>query len=394
MTGRGIALAVTLALLLLFALGTGIRELYFAVFLLGLLLLYAGVSALLAAASLRCRQSLEAARVVRGETVGLRVNLSGFLLLPAVMRLHVAAPGAEGLPSPSYQFSLRPGRSRPALVMRLDCPHRGVWRACADKARVYDLFGLFRFPLLSKGALGEQEALLTVYPQIFELEGEPPVSALLPDDSTSNAMTADHGEGFADTRLYRDGDSLKRIHWKQSIRTRELYTRQYEVTTLPRNRILLDTGAPAGSDVAGYADMASECAGTLCLHYLTASQPVELAGAGPFDALLKAEGPEDFDAACTFLAELPFAQTDVPLDADALLEESGGALRSLHVITHRPTLDLLDALRTLAEGRCLVSCLCPDFPEARWLLNNCPAEVRLILVSRPSDILTELGDSL
>lgn len=394
MTGRGIALAVTLALLLLAALGTGVRELYFAVFLLGLLLLYAAVSALLAAACLRCRQSLDAVRVVRGETAGLRVSLSGFLLLPAVMRLHVAAPGMQGLPSPSYQFTLRPGRSRPALVMRPDCPHRGIWRAGADKARVYDLFGLFCLPLLAKGALGEQEAVLTVYPQIYELDGEPALSALLPDDSASNAMTADHGEGFAGTRAYRDGDSLKRIHWKQSIRTRELYTRQYEVTTLPRNRILLDTGAPAGSDVAGYADMACECAGTLCLSYLTANQPVELAGAGPFDALLRAEGPEDFDAACTFLAELPFAPADEPLDGDSLLEESAGALRSLHVITHRPTQNLLDALRSVAERRCLVSCLCPDFPEARWLLNGCPAEVRLVLVSRPSDILTELGDSL
>lgn len=220
MTGRGIALAVTLALLLLAALGTGVRELYFAVFLLGLLLLYAAVSALLAAACLRCRQSLDAVRVVRGETAGLRVSLSGFLLLPAVMRLHVAAPGMQGFPSPSYQFTLRPGRSPAGAghAARLP-PPGGSGGPGADKARVYDLFGLFCLPLLAKGALGEQEAVLTVYPQIYELDGEPALSALLPDDSASNAMTADHGEGFAGTRAYRDGDSLKRIHWKQSIRT-------------------------------------------------------------------------------------------------------------------------------------------------------------------------------
>ena len=49
MTGRGIGAAVTLVLVLLIGLGTGLREVYFIVFVLDILLLYACLSALLAA---------------------------------------------------------------------------------------------------------------------------------------------------------------------------------------------------------------------------------------------------------------------------------------------------------------------------------------------------------
>ena len=55
MTGRGIGAAVTLVLVLLIGLGTGLREVYFIVFVLDILLLYACLSALLAAAESRER---------------------------------------------------------------------------------------------------------------------------------------------------------------------------------------------------------------------------------------------------------------------------------------------------------------------------------------------------
>lgn len=65
------------------------------------------------------------------------------------------------------------------------------------------------------------------------------------DYNESSFVTADHGESFAGTRQYRDGDSLKRIHWIQTIRTREIYTRQYELATQQLTLLLLDTGLPS-----------------------------------------------------------------------------------------------------------------------------------------------------
>ena len=54
MTGRGIGAAVTLVLVLLIGLGTGLREVYFIVFVLDILLLYA------------CCQSLEIIKCIIG----------------------------------------------------------------------------------------------------------------------------------------------------------------------------------------------------------------------------------------------------------------------------------------------------------------------------------------
>ena len=363
MTGRGIGAAVTLVLVLLIGLGTGLREVYFIVFVLDILLLYACLSALLAACTLRCVQTLDADKAVRGESATLRVRMVRFLLLPAVVRLWVKLPVPSALPSEGqFHFALMPGGKRPDLSLRVYCPHRGVWSVRVDKVRVHDIFGLFSFPLLGKQALNNRELALTVYPQLYELTGEPLSPAILAEDSTAKAVVTDHGDSFSGTRQYRDGDSLKRIHWKQSIRTQELYTRQYEMSTEQYNLLVMDTGAPAGVDIPGYADMAAECAGTLALFYLSEGQPVEIWGEGPDSVQLTGRSPDDFAEIYTLLAELPFQADPLPLDLSSLLDANLGAVRSVHVLTNRPTPELLETLRLLAGRRCLVSCLCPDFP--------------------------------
>ena len=149
MTGRGIGAAVTLVLVLLIGLGTGLREVYFIVFVLDILLLYACLSALLAACTLRCVQTLDADKAVRGESATLRVRMVRFLPLPAVVRLWVKLPVPSALPSEGqFHFSLMPGGKRPDLSLRVYCPHRGVWSVRVDKVRVHDIFGLFSFPRL------------------------------------------------------------------------------------------------------------------------------------------------------------------------------------------------------------------------------------------------------
>lgn len=395
MTGRGIGAAVTLVLVLLIGLGTGLREVYFVVFALDILLLYACVSALLAARTLRCVQTLDADKAVRGEAATLRVRMLRFLLLPVVVRLWVKLPVPSAVPSESrFHFVLMPGRKRPDLSLRVYCPHRGVWSVRVDKVRIHDIFGLFSFPLLGKQALNSKDLSLTVYPQLYELTGEPLSPAILAEESTSKAIVTDHGDSFSGTRPYRDGDSLKRIHWKQSIRTQELYTRQYEMSTEQYNLLVVDAGVPAGVDIPGYADMAAECAGTLALFYLSAGQPVELWGEGADSVRLAGRTPDDFAEIYTLLAELPFQPDPLALDVSPLLDAKLGAVRSVHVLTNRPSPELLEALRLLANRRCLVSCLCPDFLYARQLRAACPENVHLLLITSPADILAQMGESL
>ena len=48
------------------------------------------------------------------------------------------------------------------------------------------------------------------------------------------------GENFDDTRTFRDGDPLRRIHWKQSAKTGKLFTRLFEKPREPKTIILID----------------------------------------------------------------------------------------------------------------------------------------------------------
>ena len=100
-----------------------------------------------------------------------------------------------------------------------------------EKLRIQDIFGFFALPLFTCRGITKQSLTLTVYPAVVNLSGEPAPPVVSNDYNESSFVTADHGESFAGTRQYRDGDSLKRIHWIQTIRTREIYTRQYELAT-------------------------------------------------------------------------------------------------------------------------------------------------------------------
>ena len=115
---------------------------------------------------------------------------------------------------------------------------------------------------------------------------------------------------------------------------------------------------------------------------------------GPFDTAMTAHSYDDFSEIYDMLAEMPFSAEPDALDLSTLPDANLGAVRSLHVLTHRPSPDLLETLRILAGRRCTVTCLCPDFPYARQLAAACPEEVRLLLITRPADILTELGDAV
>ncbi len=84
-----------------------------------------------------------------------------------------------------------------------------------------------------------------------------------------------------DTRAYRLGDPFKRIHWKLSIRARELIVRRFEIPEPPDTLILLDCTAPLGGEKtpdgkARLMDTLSETALSVAAMQMTDGQPVRL----------------------------------------------------------------------------------------------------------------------
>ena len=82
---------------------------------------------------------------------------------------------------------------------------------------------------------------LIVCPRIFPaVLPEQLVSSQTGRDATNEARPADAGDSFSAPRSYQPGDPLKRIHWKLSVKTRELYTRQYEIAVERHVLLILD----------------------------------------------------------------------------------------------------------------------------------------------------------
>lgn len=146
---------------------------------------------------------------------------------------------------------LRPvpvGRRRPHITSYdLHPPRRGLYAIGPFVAEHEDPFGM----ATSTIAVGEPERLVVV----------PAVSSL-----TEGGPTLIDGEGEAHlvqrkvagndddltTREYRQGDALRRVHWRASARHGELMVRQEEHRSHPDARILVDTRR------RGYPDAASD----------------------------------------------------------------------------------------------------------------------------------------
>ena len=176
------------------------------------------------------RQALIPDRITRGETARLTAGVSGRIVLPVVVRMAVYWPPTFVRTPQWFHMTLLPGRQPPWLDQSFASPHRGLWRWGVDRARVLDLFGLFSLPVRPEIPVAGPPTF-TVYPRIYELDIQPAVSAMYLEDAPVQSLVRDYGDSFAGTRLYQHGDSFKRIHWKQTIRTREMHTRQYELST-------------------------------------------------------------------------------------------------------------------------------------------------------------------
>ena len=174
--------------------------------------------------------------VRRGEDVLLEISVRHQGLLPiAPLTVHLAAtPDA-----PEAELTLRdmPGK-RQRLQLPFHAAHIGVSRPGVKAVTVSDLFGLFSVTKAPEVAGSE----LIVVPTPFEVEA----LTFAPGDSGLETMAraTEDVNNPADVRGYQPGDAMKKIHWKLSLRKRELMVRRFEEPVLPDALVLMDCSAP------------------------------------------------------------------------------------------------------------------------------------------------------
>ncbi|MEN6315208.1 MAG: DUF58 domain-containing protein [Clostridiaceae bacterium] len=181
-------------------------------------------------------QELDKKFVTKGDKVHFifSVNNEDFFIYPYIS---VTFHGAKTIFENQVQicnFSLRP-YSGINHSFELQCNYRGSYEIGIHSVEIEDFFGLFKF----KYNINEPK-YVTVYPRIIYLE-----NFLLKTDfmSESHSILNNRTEDMtttSDVRKYAYGDSLKRIHWKLTAKTRSFMVKKFQSTSEVNTLILLD----------------------------------------------------------------------------------------------------------------------------------------------------------
>lgn len=390
MTKRGVAFFLLFALLLFSALATGYSEIFLMALLTGMIFAFALVSAAAGAFVLRPKLSLSSAKVIRGQKVKVTCAFGESILLPVIVQLTLGMPIMKEYRAAGFLF----GGSCRFPAAEFSCPHRGYWPIGIRKMRCCDLFGFFSLPSVHKDI--HVPLPLMVYPNLYDIPVTPPPPPPALEYSENNPMAADQGDGFADTRLYHQGDPLKRIHWKMSVRTGELHTLQYE---MPLNRsvaIVIDTFArPEDPESAlHYADMACEAALALVMLYTDGGYAVRLYSAGESGEGIQISSPEDLDTAYDWLASVSFFSASPVVGAVLTLTESLQNFAAFHVIARTPSNELVDAMSSFPAPQRKASIIFPDTTGLSQTFTVTPEGLFLIPIACPGDIPERLGECI
>jgi hypothetical protein len=174
--------------------------------------------------------------VTKGDKVNFifSINNEDFFLYPYI---RVTFYGSKTIFANQFQvknFSLFPFRGK-SFGLELQCNYRGNYEIGINSVEIEDFLGLFKF----KYNVFEPK-YVTVYPRIVSLD-----RFFLKTDfmSESHSVLNSKNEDMStieDIRKYAYGDSLKRIHWKLTARSRNLMVKKFQSTSETSALMILD----------------------------------------------------------------------------------------------------------------------------------------------------------
>jgi len=305
-TGHCIVLLAACAALLAAGLSTGAPLYYALSAAAGAIIVASLFSAACALLSLRVQAQLPRLHAQRGENVSLRLKIrhAGFLPVAALELTLISAGGAE-----VYDVEGGPFRWH-AQSFDIPCPHRGVYSAGVQSAAAADVFGLFSL----RRKITDCMFTVEVAPRAYRTEAmELGAGETGPEAPNRSAEDDSSPSGI---REWKDGDELKKIHWKLSMRRREPVVRTYEESAKPDFLILMDL-SPIGalrSQEMAIEDAVCEAAASAAMAHLSAGYPVRMpmSGSRPIECSGRSEQdlPRFIDALTTvqFDCAYPFEQ--------------------------------------------------------------------------------------
>ena len=300
------------------------------------------LSVILAAATCRITQRADSDRVTRREQVAYTLSVRMLCPLPI-------APVA-------LRFCLPSGRETDFLLSTrlwgetvsestFTCPHVGVCRVGATQVTVSDCFSLFSITRRLRAPL----CPVTVLPRPIAAE----CPAFSPGEGEHSAAQRAQSNPSTpvDTRAWQDGDELKRVHWKLSMRKQSLMVHTYETRQHPDALILLDCGEPdcGRAARAQVVDTLTEaCAGAVKA-LLEQMHPVRMPLCGRAEREVSSQDGKALTAMLEALALEPF---DAPVDFGRVLLLAARRMRrtgATVILTSRLTPRIADAVIALSR---------------------------------------------
>lgn len=150
---------------------------------------------------------------------------------------------------------------------------RGIVHVGPLRARITDPFGLCEF---ERDLTGHSRLIVT--PRVTRLWGLPIGTGIGAGDDGSIRLHAGQGDTDVIVRQYRQGDDLRKVHWRSTARRDEIMVRVEERPWRGGTTVLLDHRAAAhhGSGPTASLEWAVEFAASVCLHLGHAGHHVRL----------------------------------------------------------------------------------------------------------------------
>ena len=222
---------------------------------------------------LACARQLSAPRVVAGGSTQVDIQLRNDSRVPTtVMLLEDQVPYALGARPRFVVDRLEPTGTR-RISYSITPALRGKYRIGPLALTLADPFGC-----VSVAHEFSSTQDLVVTPPVVALRSLRVASARAHSGEHNARVLSAVGEVDVGTRAYRQGDDLRKIHWRSTARTGELMVRQEQAGRTTKACVILDTRGSAhrGDSVTGSFEWSVSAAASILNHLASGDQPVEL----------------------------------------------------------------------------------------------------------------------
>jgi uncharacterized protein (DUF58 family) len=203
-------------------------------------------------------------RVSAGSPLRVRLELQNLARLTTrVLLAEDKVPYALGAP-PRFVLDRMPGSQQAAVTYSLRAEVRGRYPIGPLRLRVADPFGMCE---LTRSFTAVEHVM--VVPRLWELTAVTGGGIWGGAGDSLARAAAVSGEDDIATREYRDGDDLRRVHWRSTAKRGELMVRREEQPRQMRATVLIDTRARGhrGDGPASSFEWAVSAAASVAVHF-------------------------------------------------------------------------------------------------------------------------------